>query len=123
MTAPVVEEAVRELARADALAFGGVGFAGQVLPATAAYRTVADALPERAEQVRPRLTWLLAHGSPAGRAYAATLLGRFDPAAGRAAWESLVGVADEFTTYSGCLIDRTTLDAYARSRLSAASRD
>ena len=41
------------------------------------------------EKVRTQLAWLLANGSPAGKAYAATLLDELDPAAGRAAWGSL----------------------------------
>ncbi|MFY1674212.1 hypothetical protein ACN27G_30410 [Plantactinospora sp. WMMB334] len=109
--------AVRELAESDVVAFGGVGLAGQVLPATEAYRTVEAALPERAEEVRPRLAWLLANGSAAGRAYAAALLDRLDPATAGAAWQELRDDPGELTTFSGCLMDRTTLGEYAATRL------
>ncbi|MEO3927295.1 hypothetical protein ABGB07_26010 [Micromonosporaceae bacterium B7E4] len=109
--------AVRELAGADVVAFGGVGLAGQVLVPTEAYRTVEAALPDRAEAIRPRLTWLLANGSAAGKAYAATLLDRLDPAAAREAWRGLLGDSAELTTFSGCLMDQTTLGEYAAARL------
>lgn len=109
--------AVRELATADVLAFGGVGTAGQLLPVTEAYQVVEDALPERADDVRRHLGWLLANGSAAGKAYAATLLGRFDAVAARTAWESLVGDRSEFTTFSGCLMDRATLGEYVAAHL------
>lgn len=110
-------EAEAALADADTIAFGGVGFAGQILPATAAYQTLAHALTDRAEDVRPRLEAVLAHGSPAGRAYAATLLERVDPAAARHAWESLARDTSEVTTFTGCFMNRTTLGEYARAQL------
>ena len=50
-------------------------------------------------------------------AYAATLLDTVDPAAGRAAWERLRDDDGEFTTFSGCLMDRATLRTYATERL------
>ncbi|MFY1688745.1 hypothetical protein [Plantactinospora sp. WMMB782] len=109
--------AVRELADADVVAFGGVGLAGQVLVPTEAYRTVEAALPDRGEEIRPRLTWLLANGSAAGKAYAATLLDRLDPAAARDAWRGLLDDRAELTTFSGCLMDQTTLGEYAAARL------
>ncbi|MEV4753824.1 hypothetical protein AB0J86_01725 [Micromonospora sp. NPDC049559] len=111
--------AVRELAAAETVAFAGVGFAGQLLPVTEAYLAVEAALPHRVEELQPRLAWLLAHGSPAGRAYAATLLSRFDPAAGRAAWESLTRDHSEFTTAHGCLRHRVSLAEYAVRQLTA----
>jgi hypothetical protein len=109
--------AVRELSGADVLAFGGVGLAGQVLPPTAAYQAVEAALPRRAAEVRPGLDWLLGHGSPAGRAYAATLLGRLDPAAGRAAWRSLLRQPGTFTSFFGCVMGQETLGEYAARQL------
>ena len=107
--------AVRKLANADVLAFGGVGIAGRILPATAAYQDVADRLGDD-DKVRPQLAWLLANGSPAGKAYAATLLQELDPVAGREAWRSLVKDRSEFTTFSGCIMGRTTLAEYAAGR-------
>jgi hypothetical protein len=107
--------AVRQLAKADVLAFGGVGLAGRILPATEAYLDLAHRLGHD-DKVRPQLAWLLAKGSPAGKAYAATLLQELDPAAGRAAWRSLTKDRSEFTTFSGCVMGRTTLAEYAAGR-------
>ncbi|MFK3982709.1 hypothetical protein ACI2K4_20320 [Micromonospora sp. NPDC050397] len=115
-----IAEAVRELRAADVVAFGGVGIAGQVLPPTEAYQVLELALPSRLDEVRPQISWLLDHGSAAAKVYAATLLTRFDPAAARAAWESLTGDSAEFTTYTGCLMDRTTLGEYATAQLDQA---
>ncbi|WBC13288.1 hypothetical protein O7600_19290 [Micromonospora sp. WMMA1998] len=107
----------RELEDADTLAFGGVGFAGQILPATEAYRQAEQALREHPEAARKKVDRLLRKGSPAGRAYAATLLEAVDPTAGRAAWERLRDDDGEFTTFSGCVMGRATLREYAAERL------
>jgi multidrug resistance efflux pump len=112
-----LDAAAEELARADTLAFGGVGIAGQILPATDAYRHVEQALREQPEAARKKVDRLLKHGSPAGKAYAATLLETVDPAAGRAAWERLRADDGEFTTFSGCIMGRATLREYAAERL------
>ncbi|WP_406039227.1 hypothetical protein OG799_27995 [Micromonospora sp. NBC_00898] len=112
-----LDAAVKELAKADTLAFGGVGIASQILPETDAYRHVERALDEHPEQARKKVDWLLQHGSPAGKAYAATLLDRVDPEAGRAAWTRLRDDAGEFTTFSGCVMGRATLRGYATERL------
>ncbi|WBB78203.1 hypothetical protein O7606_18420 [Micromonospora sp. WMMD882] len=114
-----VEMDADELARADTLAFGGVGFAAQPLPATEAYRRLEAALPEQADQVRAAVDRLLAEGSPAGRAYAATLLGRIDPTAARAAWARLADADGEFTTFSGCVMGRRALRDHAAEQLTA----
>jgi hypothetical protein len=107
------------MAGADTLAFGGVGIASTLLPVTEAYLQVEQALSERPHDVRRRLDWLLDHGSPAGRAYAATLLEGIDPAAARAAWTALRADGSEFTTFSGCVMGRATLGQYASERLAA----
>ncbi|MFC8847102.1 MULTISPECIES: hypothetical protein [unclassified Micromonospora] len=112
-----LDAAVRELAGTDTLAFGGVGFAGTVLPETEAYREVERQFDAHPEQARRKVDWLLAQGSPAGRAYAATLLARVDPAAARAAWEALRCSEAEFTTFAGCIMGRTTLGEYADAQL------
>ncbi|MEV4627430.1 hypothetical protein AB0J90_14175 [Micromonospora sp. NPDC049523] len=112
-----IEAAVDQLRSADAVAFGGVGFAGRILPATEAYHTLEVALPSRLDEVRRHICELLKHGTPAGKVYAATLLTRFDPPAARAAWQSLTGERDEFTTYTGCLVDQTTVGEYATAQL------
>jgi hypothetical protein len=114
-----LEAAVKELAKADTLAFGGVGIASTLLPVTEAYFRVEQALSERPDEVRRKLTWLLDHGSPAGRAYAATLLERVDPAAAHTAWMALRADGSEFTTFSGCVMGRATLGHYASERLAA----
>ena len=107
--------AVQELAKADGLAFGGVGLVGRILPPTQAYLDLTERLGDP-EPLRPQLDWLLAHGTPAGKAYAATLLEEIDPATGRDAWASLVKDRSEFTTFSGCIMGRTTLAEYAAGR-------
>ncbi|MEV1331796.1 hypothetical protein AB0J20_19735 [Micromonospora costi] len=115
-----IEDAVAELARADTLAFGGVGFANTLLPATEAYQRLKAASAERPDEVRPHLDRLLDSGSPAGRAYAATLLERIDPAAARTAWTALGDDPAEFTTFTGCVMGRSSLRAYASERLAEA---
>ncbi|MFI2708793.1 hypothetical protein ACH495_01495 [Micromonospora sp. NPDC018662] len=112
-----LDQAVRELDGADTLAFGGVGFAGQILPATEAYRRAEQALREHPEAARKKVDKLLKKGSPAGKAYAATLLETVDPAAGRDAWARLRDDDGEFTTFHGCVMGRTTLREYAADRL------
>ncbi|MEV4117544.1 hypothetical protein [Micromonospora sp. NPDC049645] len=112
--------AVDELVAADTLAFGGVGIAGKLLPVTEAYERVLAALDEHPEEVRRQLDRVLTDGTPAGRAYAATLLESIDPAAARAAWTTLRDDPSEFTTFVGCVMDRETLGAYASQRLAAA---
>ncbi|MEU7609257.1 hypothetical protein [Micromonospora sp. NPDC049204] len=112
-----LDAAVDELVAADTLAFGGVGLAGQVLPVTLAYERVSAAVDDHPDEVRRQLDRVLADGTPAGRAYAATLLERVDPAAARAAWTSLRDDPSEFTTFVGCVMDRETLGNYASQRL------
>jgi hypothetical protein len=113
----VDEAALRELAHADVLAFGPVGFAATVLPATSAYHELSDAADADGTDVRPYLDRLLAEGSPAGRAYAATLLARIEPDAGRSVWRSLAVDTAELTTFEGCIMRRTTLAEYAATHL------
>ncbi|MEU3452668.1 hypothetical protein ABZ671_03555 [Micromonospora sp. NPDC006766] len=112
-----LDAAVRELASADTLAFGGVGIAGTLLPATAAYQQVERALKENPAEARQQVDWLLEHGSPAGKAYAAASLDTVDRELGRVAWTRLRDDAGELTTFTGCLMDQTTLGAYAAGRL------
>lgn len=114
-----VELDAEQLAGTDTLAFAGVGFAAQILPETEAYRRLELALPEHPDEVRAQVDRLLAHGSPAGRAYAATLLERIDPAAARTAWRRLADTDGEFVTFAGCLMGRRTLREYATEQLTA----
>jgi hypothetical protein len=133
-----VDAALREIGNADVVAFGGVGLMGRVLPPTEAFLELSDAIAGGAGQpLRARLDSLLAGvtpagstpagstpaGStpagvtPAGKVYAALLLGQLDPAAGRAAWQRLARERAEFTTFSGCLMNKTTLAEYAADQL------
>ena len=115
----VEESALRELSRADVLAFGPVGIAAALLPATRAYEKLADVVARGTDDVRPHLDRLLAEGTPAGRVYAASLLSRLDPEAGRLAWRSLAADSSELTTFAGCIMRRTTLAEYAAGQLKA----
>ena len=101
------------LAKASTVAFGGVGFAGGVLPETTAFDTVVAA----GASARPQLEQLLTDATPAGKIYAATALHRLDPNAGLAAWRQLTTDTAEVTTASGCLIDRRTVAQYATEQL------
>ncbi|MEU5670842.1 hypothetical protein ACGF3C_03880 [Micromonospora sp. NPDC047762] len=112
--------AVDELVAAETLAFGGVGIAGTLLPVTEAYHRVEAALSDHPDEVRRQLDRVLADGTPAGRAYAATLLERIDPETARATWTSLRDDPSELTTFVGCVMDRETLGTYASRRLAAA---
>jgi hypothetical protein len=105
-----LERHMRELESAEVVAFGGVGFAGEVLPVTRAFDAVADRL---SLAVRPRLERLLDRASPAGRVYAAMLLGRLDPGEGKKAWQRLAEDRAPVETFTGCVRNRTTLAEYA----------
>jgi hypothetical protein len=105
-----LERNLQELESADVVAFGGVGFAGEVLPVTRAFDAVADRL---SPVLRPRLDRLFDRASPAGRVYAAMLLGRLDPGAGKTAWQRLADDRAPVETFSGCVRNRTTLAEYA----------
>jgi hypothetical protein len=113
-----LEHDLRELEKADVVAFGGVGFAGEVLPVTRAYDAVAEALTD---DLRPRLQELLERATPAGKVYAATLLGRLDPAAGRDAWRRLAGDPSPVATFTGCVRGSATLADYASAQREGAS--
>ncbi|GAB3866795.1 hypothetical protein ACFPIJ_12455 [Dactylosporangium cerinum] len=111
------DEELRQLADADTLAFGGVGIAGTLLPATKAYFAVEEGLRQHGAELRPKLEALLDRAKPAGRLYAAELLTHVDAEAGRAAWQRLARQDAEVTTFSGCMMGSTTLARYAQDRL------
>jgi len=111
------DDELRLLADADTLAFGGVGIAGTLLPATKAYFTVEEGLREHSAHLQPRLETLLDKATPAGRVYAAELLTHVGAAAGKAAWQRLEGQDNAVTTFSGCIMSSTTVGRYARERL------
>jgi hypothetical protein len=104
------------LRTATTLAFGPVGIAARTLPATQAYLDLAEAVDDG---LRPALEELLGEATPAGRVYAAALLGRLDPAAGRAAWQRLAADRAELSTFQGCVGGRTTVARYATAQLDA----
>jgi hypothetical protein len=105
-----LERQLQELETAEVVAFGGVGFAGEVLSVTQAFEAVGDQL---SPALRPRLDRLLDRATPAGRVYASALLGRLDPEAGREAWQRLANDRSPVETFSGCVKNRTTLAEYA----------
>jgi hypothetical protein len=107
---------LKELETADVVAFGGVGFAGEILPVTRAYDAVVDQL---SPALRPKLDRLLDRATPAGKVYAATLLSRLDPPAGYAAWQRLTRDSSTVSTFTGCIKGRTTLSEYASSQRNA----
>jgi hypothetical protein len=111
------DDELRLIAEADTLAFGGVGFAGSLLPATKAYFAVEEGLRQPGGDLRARLEALLDKATPAGRVYAAELLTHADARAGRAAWEKLESSSDEVRTFSGCIMGSTTVGQYAADRL------
>ncbi|MFG2038678.1 hypothetical protein [Dactylosporangium sp. NPDC048998] len=111
------DDELRQLSDADTLAFGGVGIAGTLLPATKAYFAVEEGLREHGDELRPLLEALLDRATPAGRVYAAELLTHADAAAGRAAWRRLEGQSGEIKTFSGCIMSSTTVARYAEERL------
>ena len=111
------EDELRQLAEADTLAFGGVGIAGTVLPATKAYFAVEEGLRQHGDDLRPRLEALLDRATPAGRVYAAELLTHADAAAGRSAWQRLRGQDGAVKTFNGCIMGGTTVGQYAEERL------
>jgi hypothetical protein len=105
------------IAKADTVAFGGVGIAGTLMLATQAYFELEEALIQHKDELRPQLERLLDTATPAGRIYAAELLTRIEAAAGRAAWQRLAKHDVEVNTMSGCIMGKTTLRRYAEDRL------
>jgi hypothetical protein len=104
------------LKKADTVAFGPVGIADAVLPVTQAYFDLADALEPR---LRRDLERLVDKATPAGKVYAAALLTRLDPGAGRRAWQRLAADDSAFSTFSGCIMGRATLADYAAGQLAS----
>jgi hypothetical protein len=110
---PSVERALELLAGSGMVAFGGVGFAGTLLPETTAFEVLVSA----GSAVRPELEKLLASATPAGKIYAATALQRIDPDAGVAAWRHLAGDGSDVTIASGCIIGKRPVSQYASEQL------
>jgi len=112
-----LDKQLGEIARAESVAFGGVGIAGTLLPATQAYFSIEEALPLHKRDLKPKLEKMLDSATPAGRIYAAELLNHVEAAAGQAAWRRLAGQNAEVSTFSGCIMSKTTLHRYASERL------
>jgi hypothetical protein len=111
------DDELDEIAKADTLAFGGVGIAGTLLPATRAYFTVEEGLRRHGAALRPQLEKLLGSATPAGRLYVAELLTHVDADAGQAAWKRLAGESGDVRTFTGCIMGSTTVSRYAGQRL------
>ena len=111
-----LDKQLGEIARAESVAFGGVGIAGTLLPATQAYFSIEEALPLHKRDLKPKLEKML-DSAPAGRIYAAELLNHVEAAAGQAAWRRLADQKAEVSTFSGCIMGKTTLHRYASERL------
>ena len=112
-----LDKQLGEIARAESVAFGGVGIAGTLLPATQAYFSIEEALPLHKRDLKPKLEKMLDSATPAGRIYAAELLNHVEAAAGQAAWRRLADQNAEVSTFSGCIMGKTTLHRYASERL------
>jgi hypothetical protein len=108
-----------QVAKADTVAFGGVGIAGTMSPATQAYFALEEAIRQPGTQLRKRLEALLDTATPAGRIYAGELLTHVSAEAGRAAWTRLARQDLDVSTMTGCVMGRTTVARYAAERLHA----
>jgi hypothetical protein len=108
---------LRQLREARSVAFGGVGFASQIMPETEAYFALEERIGRDGAALRLRLESLLAKASPAGRVYAAELLSRVDREIGELAWQRLSGDHDPLATVTGCMHYQTTVADYAAQRL------
>ncbi|KYF59345.1 hypothetical protein BE08_07395 [Sorangium cellulosum] len=111
---PVLPAPFDVLANAASVSLGRVGYAAVLPPEAIAYeqarRLAGSALPE--------LERLLAHGTPAGRMYAAMLLDLTDRDRGRRAWESLRSVhARVSVAPGGCVMYSALVSDFAESVL------
>jgi len=95
------------------LSFDGQGFMGNFDSSTVAYRH----LHQLGVHALPLLERVLEKGTPAGRAYAVTLVGQLDEQAGRAAWEQLAGESGRIRYSLGCVGYELSLGEYACSCL------
>jgi hypothetical protein len=95
--------AVRDLARAKSLAFGGVGAAGLMSEGERNLRAVLQQ-PDASQQLQAAL----AHATPAGTLYILVGLRRCDRAAYQKIFDSLPGSNDDVEVGRGCMISKET---------------
>jgi len=93
--------AVRDLAAAKSLAFGGVGVAGLMSEGERNLRTVLGR-PDASQQLQAAL----AHATPAGKLYILVGLRRCDRAAYQKLFDSLGRPNDDVEVVRGCMISK-----------------
>jgi hypothetical protein len=93
--------AVRDLAAAKSLAFGGVGVAGLMSEGERNLRAVLDR-PDTSQQLQAAL----AHATPAGTLYILVGLRRCDRAAYQKVFDSLARPHDDVEVVRGCMISK-----------------
>jgi hypothetical protein len=93
--------AVRDLAAAKSLAFGGVGVAGLMSEGERNLRAVLER-PDASQQLRAAL----AHATPAGTLYILVGLRRCDRAAYQKVFGSLPRPSDDVEVVRGCMISK-----------------
>ena len=93
--------AVRDLATAKSLAFGGVGVAGLMSEGERNLRAVLER-PDASQQLQTAL----AHATPAGTLYILVGLRRCDPAAFQKIIDSVARPNDDVEIARGCMISR-----------------
>jgi hypothetical protein len=93
--------AVRDLAAAKSLAFGGVGVAGLMSEGERNLRAVLDR-PDTSQQLQAAL----AHATPAGTLYILVGLRRCDRAAYQKVFDSLARPDDDVEVVRGCMISK-----------------
>lgn len=107
------DEAVTELMTARLLSFNSQGFMGNFDSSTVAYQH----MQQLGVHALPLLERVLEEGTPAGRAYAATLFRQLDEQAGRTTWKRLAGESGRIRYSLGCVGYELSLGEYARSCL------
>ena len=93
--------AVRDLAAAKSLAFGGVGVAGLMSEGERNLRAVLEQ-PDPLQQLQAAL----AHATPAGKLYILVGLRRCDRAAYQKVFGSLARPSDDVEVVRGCMISK-----------------
>jgi hypothetical protein len=93
--------AVRDLAAAKSLAFGGVGVAGLMSEGERNLRAVLER-----HDASQQLQAALAHATPAGKLYILVGLRRCDRAAYQKVFDSLVRPSDDVEVVRGCMITK-----------------